>query len=69
MDGEDFFLNVRHYAIECRFDNCRHVHEPQCAVAEAAARGDIAASRLESYRRMLEEALEASRPWASGRSK
>ena len=44
-------------AIECRFDNCRHVHEPQCAVAEAAARGDIAASRLESYRRMLEEAL------------
>jgi len=56
-------------AAECRFDNCRHVQEPDCAVADAAARGDIAASRLESYRRMLEEARQASRPWASGRAK
>jgi ribosome biogenesis GTPase len=56
-------------AVECRFDNCRHVEEPDCAVAQAVKRGQIAASRLESYRRMLEESDRASRPWASGRSK
>jgi ribosome biogenesis GTPase len=56
-------------AMRCRFDNCRHVQEPDCAVAEAVTRGDIAASRLQSYRRMLEEADQASRPWSSGRSK
>lgn len=33
----------------CRFNNCSHVHEPGCAVREAAAAGAIAASRYESY--------------------
>jgi len=57
------------FAGYCRFDDCRHVQEPQCAVAEAAERGLLAISRLDSYRRMLEEARDASRPWMSGRSK
>jgi ribosome biogenesis GTPase len=38
---------------ECRFANCTHVHEPDCGVALAAARGDISADRLDSYRRIL----------------
>lgn len=53
----------------CRFDDCRHVQEPQCAVADGAERGEIARTRLDSYRRMLEEAHLASRPWATGRSR
>lgn len=48
----------------CRFDNCRHRGEPGCEVAAAAGRGALAASRLESYRRLLAEAELASRPWA-----
>lgn len=47
----------------CRFDNCRHLEEPACAIVAAVERGDIAATRLESYRHMLREALEAARPW------
>jgi ribosome biogenesis GTPase len=50
-------------AARCRFDNCRHLEEPGCAVAEAAERNEIAPSRLESYRWLLEEALQAARPW------
>ncbi len=57
------------YAGSCRFDDCRHVREPECAVAEAARQGVLAVSRLDSYRRMLEETSEASRPWVSGRAK
>ncbi len=48
----------------CRFDNCRHLGEPGCAVEPAVARAEVAASRLASYRQLLREALEAARPWA-----
>jgi ribosome biogenesis GTPase len=48
----------------CRFDNCRHLGEPGCAVEPAVAREEVAASRLTSYRQLLREALEAARPWA-----
>ena len=47
----------------CRFDNCRHLQEPGCAVAEAVDRDEIASSRLESYRWLLDEATRAARPW------
>lgn len=47
---------VRHHfpefverAAGCRFADCRHVHEPQCAVLEALDEGDIAESRYDSY--------------------
>lgn len=47
----------------CRFDNCRHLEEPGCAVVDAVEGGAIAASRLSSYRRLLEEAVRAAKPW------
>jgi ribosome biogenesis GTPase len=42
-------------ALRCRFNDCTHLREPDCAVAEAAARGIIAASRYASYRQILLE--------------
>jgi ribosome biogenesis GTPase len=42
----------------CRFDDCVHADEPDCAVCEAHAAGRIAPSRYSSYRRMLDESLE-----------
>lgn len=44
----------------CRFDDCRHMHEPDCAVVAATTRGDISEARLRSYRTLLEEAMEAA---------
>lgn len=41
----------------CRFaGSCTHTHEPGCGVREAVETGAIAASRYESYRRLLQEA-------------
>ena len=51
------------YAERCRFDNCRHMEEPDCAVVEAVSDGAVAESRLASYRCLLEEALQAARQW------
>jgi ribosome biogenesis GTPase len=46
----DLFVEMREPATRCRFDDCRHLQEPDCAVREAVAEGRIAASRYASYR-------------------
>src|SRR5690606_10721674 len=45
----------------CRFDNCRHLAEPDCAVKAAVDRGEICRRRYESYVR-LHELVIALRP-------
>lgn len=37
----------------CKFANCIHLREPDCAVKDAVEAGEIDARRYESYRRML----------------
>lgn len=52
-------------AHECRFLDCLHLREPQCAVQAAVARGDIDERRFESYRRLvnLTRQLDEKRGW------
>ena len=59
------FPEFRAYLDECRFDNCRHLAEPNCAVRAAAAAGSVDPDRLESYRRIYDEVSVPS--WSSGR--
>ncbi len=40
---------------KCRFPNCSHDHEPDCAVYDAVERGEIAISRYQSYVQILDE--------------
>ena len=40
---------------QCRFFNCTHVHEPGCAVKSAWEKGDIPATRYESYLSLIGE--------------
>lgn len=42
------------YLGKCRFDDCAHLKEPDCAVTMAVARGEISPSRHESYRRLYD---------------
>ncbi len=52
------FPEIRALEGQCRFTGCNHGAEPDCAVKVAVARGEIAASRYESYRKMAEESAE-----------
>ncbi|MEE4360290.1 MAG: ribosome small subunit-dependent GTPase A [Pseudomonadales bacterium] len=45
----------------CRFRDCRHDQEPDCAVRAALARGTIHRSRLDSFILLRDEALARSR--------
>src|SRR5207248_693194 len=56
------FPEFRRYLDQCRFDNCRHLAEPDCAVRAAA---EIDSDRLVSYARIYEEINVPS--WSNAR--
>jgi ribosome biogenesis GTPase len=49
------FADVIALAGRCRFDDCRHESEPDCAVTAALADGTLSPRRLESFRRLRRE--------------
>ena len=49
-----YFPEMRQYIGECRFNNCKHMGEPGCAIMEALEEGEISDSRFESYLSMME---------------
>ncbi len=44
------FFALKHH---CKFNNCLHTDEPQCAIKEALERDEIAWSRYKSYLQIL----------------
>jgi ribosome biogenesis GTPase len=52
----DLFREFAPFQAKCKFPDCTHDHEPECAVFEAVERGGIAASRFASYVELLDEA-------------
>jgi len=44
-----YFPEMRSRMQDCRFNNCRHINEPGCAVLEALENEEIELSRYESY--------------------
>ena len=54
-DLELAFIEFRPYLGKCRFNNCKHTHEPDCAVTNAINTGEISARRLNFYRELSSE--------------
>lgn len=50
-----YFREIFKFSKNCRFNNCLHVNEPDCAVREAVEKHYISESRYKSYLSMLEE--------------
>ena len=58
IDGAElwhYFPEMMRLAPGCRYYNCTHTHEPGCAVVRAVETGELAATRYESYLKMLDE--------------
>ncbi len=47
------FPEIAKYGADCKFSDCHHLREPNCAVKAAIEAGDISARRYESYKRLL----------------
>jgi ribosome biogenesis GTPase len=54
------FPDIEELAHACRFRDCTHHGEPGCAVVAAVVSGDLPASRLASYQKLLREAEVAA---------
>ncbi|HHT21749.1 MAG TPA: ribosome small subunit-dependent GTPase A [Bacteroidales bacterium] len=50
-----FFKEIFEFSKKCRFNNCTHIHEPDCAVLEALENHYISQSRYQSYLSILED--------------
>jgi ribosome biogenesis GTPase len=48
-DVEGYFIEFRPYIPQCRFPDCSHTHEADCAVKDAVHREQIHPARYESY--------------------
>ena len=59
----DCFPEFRPQAGECRFSDCAHLAEPDCAITAAVQAGEIAPSRYESYVKLRAEATETWPRW------
>jgi len=59
----DCFPEFRSLTALCRFADCTHTVEPGCEVLDALSRGEVSASRHESYVRLREEVEEAAKLW------
>ena len=58
---KDYFPEFRKYEGKCRFQGCRHIHEPDCEVKAALQRGEISSIRYEDYLSLYEELKEKRR--------
>lgn len=44
-----YFPEMRALMKDCRFNNCVHINEPDCAIKNAVEEGEISYERYESY--------------------
>ena len=58
---KNYFPEFREYEEECRFQGCRHIHEPGCAVKEALEADKISRLRYEDYLALHQELKEKRR--------
>lgn len=59
---EHAFVELRELFARCRFRDCRHDREPDCAVRAAVAEGRVAPQRVELLQTLLHEVAAAHDP-------
>lgn len=52
---QHYYPEIAPFAGQCRYDNCRHIKEPECAVRAAVEEGRISQQRYDSYVTQLNE--------------
>jgi ribosome biogenesis GTPase len=55
VDLEMTFTDVADLAARCRYRDCRHEHEPHCAVRAALENGTLDSRRFENYCKLQRE--------------
>ncbi|MCC6627280.1 MAG: ribosome small subunit-dependent GTPase A [Chloroflexi bacterium] len=64
---DELFPEFRPHLGACRFATCTHRQEPDCAIQDAVAAGQIDEGRYQSYLKVREEVAQGVRPPGAGR--
>ncbi len=59
----NYFPEMRRFAGQCKFNNCLHINEPQCAVKQKVEEGVIPAERYLSYLDIVDEIKSGYSPY------
>lgn len=54
-DVKEYFTEFKKYKQDCKFANCLHLNEPNCAVKSALENGEISQSRYNNYKYIIDE--------------
>ena len=57
------FVDLRRHLGGCKFNDCRHLTEPGCAIAAASARAEIDPQRIASYRKLVTQLMRKVERW------
>lgn len=49
------FVEFKPFLSHCKFRDCKHIHETDCAIIDAVQQGLISSSRYQNYKRILEK--------------
>jgi ribosome biogenesis GTPase len=52
---EHAFIEFRPFLGKCRFNNCKHLQEPDCAIKDAVSNGQVTSERLAIYQMLRTE--------------
>lgn len=58
----ELFIDFAPYLGDCRFNDCRHLSEPDCAVTAAVSAGEVEKTRHNSYVRLY-DIVKNRKPW------
>lgn len=53
----EYFIEFRAFLGQCKFRNCQHEHEPDCAILAGIESGKISAQRMDSYQRIYQSLI------------
>ncbi|MGA1848338.1 MAG: ribosome small subunit-dependent GTPase A, partial [Thermoplasmatota archaeon] len=54
-DIDEAFPDIANIALGCKFKDCQHISEPDCAVKEAVLKGALDGKRYDNYLKMKKE--------------
>ncbi len=57
------FIELRQHLGQCKFNDCKHLTEPGCAITAAVERGEIDAQRVASYRKLVMQLMKKAQRW------
>ena len=54
------FIEIYEHSEKCRFANCSHLNEPNCAVMDALKENGVTQKRYDSYKKLYDEIKQSA---------